>query len=312
MKKTLKKLTALFAALLMCGSPLLEFPDGSFRLELSAWAAEETEHTEHSYDNGFCTSCQALQPAEQNAEATYEIGNAGQLFWFAALVNGTLTDGTEQNTAANAELTADITVNKYVVNEDGSLNEYDADSFRPWTPIGDHSVRGSEFKGALDGKGHTVSGLYIQDTKKIGVGLVGAANASASISNISVVDSYFSGSNYVGGICGTLRNGSSIVNCSFAGSVTAADNDAGGICGMAESTSIERCYANSTVTSSLSCLGGICGSVDSASIDHCYFNKERFSGEVVSRTVSSTITNSSGESAAEMASGRIAYLLQEG
>ena len=116
MKKTLKKLTALFAALLMCGSPLLEFPDGSFRLDLSAWAAEETEHTEHSYDNGFCTSCQALQPAEQNAEATYEIGNAGQLFWFAALVNGTLTDGTEQNTAANAELTADITVNKYVVN----------------------------------------------------------------------------------------------------------------------------------------------------------------------------------------------------
>lgn len=84
MKKTLKKLTALFAALLMCGSPLLEFPDGSFRLDLSAWAAEETEHTEHSYDNGFCTSCQALQPAEQNAEATYEIGNAGQLFWFAA------------------------------------------------------------------------------------------------------------------------------------------------------------------------------------------------------------------------------------
>ena len=138
MKKTLKKLTALFAALLMCGSPLLEFPDGSFRLDLSAWAAEETEHTEHSYDNGFCTSCQALQPAEQNAEATYEIGNAGQLFWFAALVNGTLTDGTEQNTAANAELTADITVNKYVVNEDGSLNEYDADSFRPWTPIGSY------------------------------------------------------------------------------------------------------------------------------------------------------------------------------
>ena len=99
MKKTLKKLQAQFAALLMCGSPLLEFPDGSFRLDLSAWAAEETEHTEHSYDNGFSTSCQALQPAEQNAEATYEIGNAGQLFWFAALVNGTLTDGTEQNTA---------------------------------------------------------------------------------------------------------------------------------------------------------------------------------------------------------------------
>ena len=312
MKKTLKKLTALFAALLMCGSPLLEFPDGSFRLDLSAWAAEETEHTEHSYDNGFCTSCQALQPAEQNAEATYEIGNAGQLFWFAALVNGTLTDGTEQNTAANAELTADITVNKYVVNEDGSLNEYDADSFRPWTPIGSYYGTGEKnrFKGALNGKGHTVRGLYMQKLI-FGVGLVGAAGASASISNIRVVDSYFSGRDYVGGICGVIENGSDIVNCSFAGSVT-ADNSVGGICGRAVSTNIERCYANSTVTNSLSYLGGICGSVDSASIDHCYFNKERFSGEVVSRTVSSTITNSSGESAAEVASGRIAYLLQEG
>ena len=62
--------------------------------------------------------------------------------------------------------------------------------------VGSYYGTGGEnrFKGALDGKGHTVSGLYIQDTKKIGVGLVGASNASARISNIYVVDSYFTGS----------------------------------------------------------------------------------------------------------------------
>ena len=42
---------------------------------------------------------------------------------------------TEQNTAADAELTADITVNKYGVNEDGSLNEYESESFRPWPAL---------------------------------------------------------------------------------------------------------------------------------------------------------------------------------
>ncbi|MEI3571267.1 MAG: hypothetical protein V8Q25_12700 [Roseburia faecis] len=44
-------------------------------------------------------------------ETVYEISNAGQLYWFAGLVNGTL-DGVEQNTLANAVLTANITVNE--------------------------------------------------------------------------------------------------------------------------------------------------------------------------------------------------------
>ncbi|MEI3162320.1 MAG: hypothetical protein V8S74_02750 [Lachnospirales bacterium] len=48
----------------------------------------------------------------QNSEGAYEISNAGELYWFAGLVNGTLTDGTKQNISANAVLTADIAVNK--------------------------------------------------------------------------------------------------------------------------------------------------------------------------------------------------------
>ena len=44
-------------------------------------------------------------------ETVYEISNAGQLYWFAGLVNGTL-DGVKQNTLANAILTANITVNE--------------------------------------------------------------------------------------------------------------------------------------------------------------------------------------------------------
>ena len=41
------------------------------------------------YDNGFCTKCGEYQPADYNeSTGSYEIGNGGQMFWFAALVNG--------------------------------------------------------------------------------------------------------------------------------------------------------------------------------------------------------------------------------
>ena len=52
----------------------------------------------------------------------YQISTAAELYWFAALVNGTLTDGTAQNTGACAELMADITVNSGVLKSDGTIN----------------------------------------------------------------------------------------------------------------------------------------------------------------------------------------------
>ena len=80
----------------------------------------ECPHT--TYDNGFCTSCGSYEPATRTTDkydidnngskdTVYEIGNAGQLYWFAGLVNGTLTDGTAQNLSANAILKNNIVVN---------------------------------------------------------------------------------------------------------------------------------------------------------------------------------------------------------
>ena len=59
----------------------------------------------HSFnENGFCGGCGGYQPAEFNESGVYEISNAGQLFWFAALVNGdnTHAEFEAQNTAAKA------------------------------------------------------------------------------------------------------------------------------------------------------------------------------------------------------------------
>ena len=96
-------------------------------------------HTFTETSNGFCAECTEeglYQPAtDSDGDGYYEIDNAGKLYWFAALVNGTLTDGTAQNTSANAILTKDIVVNEGVLTE-MAKNFPDPSGFRPWTPIG--------------------------------------------------------------------------------------------------------------------------------------------------------------------------------
>lgn len=56
------------------------------------------------------------------SDAPYEISNADELFWFAGLVNGTLTDGTPRSITACAVLTSDIAVNQngLSVDEEGN------------------------------------------------------------------------------------------------------------------------------------------------------------------------------------------------
>lgn len=80
------------------------------------------------YDaNGFCANCgNGYQPATGSGTTTdpYQISNAGQLYWFAAVVNGdtAAVSGINQNVNANGKLTRNITVNQNVLNADGTLN----------------------------------------------------------------------------------------------------------------------------------------------------------------------------------------------
>ena len=128
------------------------------------YVTKETES--HSIgENGFCACNEVYQPAElttdkydidgdDSKDAVYEISNAGQLYWFAGLVNGTLS-GVPQNTSANAVLTADIVVNKNVLKSDGTVNE---GTFKEWTPIG-NTCNGSysPYTGIFEGQNHTIS-----------------------------------------------------------------------------------------------------------------------------------------------------------
>ena len=110
------------------------------------------------YDsNGFAEDG-SYQPAVQAEDGVYEISNAGQLYWFAQLVNGYYNSESDyalgQNTA-NARLTADITVNE-------TVNE----SARTWMPICSESLH---YQGTFDGNGKSISGLYFPGNEKYDV-----------------------------------------------------------------------------------------------------------------------------------------------
>ena len=196
-------------------------------------------------------------------ESPYQIGTAAELYWFAGLVNGdtnvcdynadTNPTGTQQNKAACAVLTANITVNSGVLKADGSIAD-NVSSFRSWTPIGNYN---NEYTGTFDGQGYTVSGLYFKDTSKEEVGLFGHLGSGGKISNVGVLDSYFEFRMMGGGICGC--NYGEINNCSNGGTVIGnTGSGAGGVCGMNYGT-IKDCKNTGSVSGSVDDTGGVCG-----------------------------------------------------
>ena len=214
--------------------------------------------------NGFmkCSHCEATQykPATLNASGEYEIGNAGQLYWFANKVN------TENATygIANAVLTADITVNKNVLKADGSIAD-DVSGFISWTPIGNSD---NKYTGTFDGKGHTVSGLYFNDTSKERVGLFGRVVSGGKISNVGVLDSYFQFNMFGGGVCG--YNSGEINNCYSFSTVINTNGYGGGVCGYNSGGKILNSYNNGIVSGNGN-TGGVCGNNDdNGEITNCY------------------------------------------
>lgn len=241
------------------------------------YVTKETEA--HNYNSqGFCTDCDAYQPAvlttdkydineDGTKDAVYEISNAGQLYWFAGLVNGTLS-GVAQNKSANAVLTADIVVNANVLKSDGTLNE---GTFKEWTPI---ATSASPYTGIFDGQNHTISGLYFNQENSYDVGLFGRNNGK--IANAGILDSYFYGTSKVGGMCGNNYTGT-ISNCYNTGSVSGIGT-AGGVSGYNYTGSITNCYNTGNVSGSSGFVGGVSGYNDGGTITNCYNTGSSVSG----------------------------------
>ena len=267
---------------------------------------ELSENPVHHYDNGFCKDCDVYQPATLNANGKYEIGNAGQLYWFAALVNGDArvcdyneTDnptGTKQNRAACAVLTADITVENITV-----------ENKRIWTPIGwDES--GDVYEGTFDGQFHTIKGLYYDGSASQGIGLFSQLERG-TIQNVGVVDFSFSSTNTVFAVAGICAyNSGTIKNCFCIGEIHSGS--AGGVCANNQGY-LSDCYFSGKIVDETNAgnVGGVCYN-NTVSISNCYHNIDLFPGKAIKSDSGYLAGDAFGKTTAEFASGEVAYLLQ--
>lgn len=230
-----------------------------------------------TYDErGFCTAHNdCYQPATQDESGVYQIGNAGQLFWFAQQVNG-------GQTSINGKLTADISLKN-----------------KSWTPIGSMS---QSYIGTFDGGGHTISDLNVvveADSGNVYAGLFGYIGenngGTTTVQNVMVSGSVSattnSGNANAGGVVGFAQH-STIRNCYSDCTVKAsakksadAEAYAGGIVGNQWYGKVELCVntgeviaeANATgrFKQATAYAGGISGynngtTIASVNVQNCY------------------------------------------
>ena len=243
---------------------------------------DETDETEESEKSFSPMSERTITPKKpKNGDgkegSPYEISTAAELYWFAGMVNGTLTDGTAQNTGAWAELTTDIVI------PEGET----------WISIGNcesHSSTNPYYKtvpytGTFDGNGYTISNLYFNMEGSRSGGLFGYIDIGGTVKNVGILDSvidhrspsssiYFVYNDLVGagGICSYNRG--TIENCYSTAKVINSNKSnsldkVGGVCGYNDGT-VKNCYNTGSVSSDgNSYIGGVCG-YNNGTIINCY------------------------------------------
>ena len=298
------------------------------------------------YVNGVCGGCGAYQPAVQNGVgengyALYEIGNAGQLLWFADYVNSaeilttTVIMDTETAESFYFEYTSACVNGKLVADIDMSG--------LAWTPIGRphvslfNSRNSYGYAGTFDGNGHVVSGIDCTVSSQEGAVYAGffGAVCGGTVKGLTVegqikgiTSDTYCPAVYVGGIAGYVcewfdYTGEStdtrqdvypaIVDCAFIGTVSADAVDqeyVGGIAGMASGTTITRCLSAATVSTAgtgTGYVGSVCGhTINGCTITGCWYDADLCGQGEVDGADHAGVT---GASAGQMALGGVAHAL---
>jgi hypothetical protein len=220
-----------------------------------AWAA-----TTGNWQN----NCDASWGSDYSTSSSFTISTAAQLAKFASIVN-----------AGNNFSGKTITLA-----EDIDLSEH------YWLPIGVYESY--SFNGSFDGAGHTISGMYINETRLCN-GLFGYINGGAGIRNLKLTDSRINAnSNFTGAIVGYARSGK-IQNCSVASSVEVTSSAAqsgdgeeiittGGLVGRIMSSSeMTGCVCGAAVSGTEK-VGGLAGEEVSANIVACLYTGSSVNG----------------------------------
>lgn len=176
-------------------------------------------------ENGFSVNENdeiSYEPAIYN-NGVYEISNAGQLYWYAGIVNGDSSvckDGIEQRNDARGKLTSNI--------------DLSCSTEIIWKPIGEDE---QGFDGVFEGNGYTIYDLYINNEKD-NQGLFGKVNAGhgLAISDLNIENAFIHGANYVGALAGLVDyGGGAISNINIVGSQITGKSSVGGCIGQSYS-----------------------------------------------------------------------------
>lgn len=241
----------------------------------------------------------AVQAADTNAEEPagsgtaadpYQIGNADQLMWFAAKVNGSTKKSTSN---LCAKLTSDIDL-----------------TGKEWTPIGCYNSYSDcvYYGGTFDGAGHMVSGLTINNAKtyqalfgyvkggtiqdltvkgsvktstkssSYAAGIVSYGNPVTIKNCTNEVDVTASAKGYAAGVCAYVINGSKLESCTNKGMVSGYGDYVGGVAGTVtgSTTTITGCFNHGVVTNTgkpssyAYSTGGIAGGISTGvTVERC-------------------------------------------
>ena len=186
--------------------------------------------SDHNFVNGICTKCGAYEPAvDSNSDDYYEIGNAGQLYWFANYVNS-------GNYSARAVLTADIDLEN-----------------RKWTPIAYFNEAvdpyiDNHYKGVFDGNNHVIKNLNVHVTDGREAGLFSRFNFG-TLKNLGVInarvqsDPFNEKSIRAGVLAGEIHD-ATVTNVFSSGalSIVTDHQQKGGIAGECNNSILTNCY----------------------------------------------------------------------
>jgi hypothetical protein len=138
-------------------------------------------------------------------------------------------------------------------------------------PIGN---TGTSFTGSYVGNGKIISGLYINNSADVDIGLFGRVNsATATITSLGLTGVNISASNgalvRVGGMVGYLYG--TLTNCYSTGSISRTGAAlAGGLIGYSDAGTLSKCYSKVNVSvNSATYVGGLAGS-NNGSFSDCY------------------------------------------
>ena len=139
-------------------------------------------------------------------------------------------------------------------------------------PVG---ASGSEFTGSFDGKGFTITDLFINRPAETLVGLFGlTGNGCGTIQDVGLVDCNITGQQFVGALIGQQDDvGGAVEDCYSTGSIASSDTSAGGLIGVSYGTLVD-CYSTCSVTiaggaSDISEAGGLVGLLARSAL-RCY------------------------------------------